>query len=124
VPSGVRGEATGKCGSSAFRGWKNQLISTFHSWLAVFSFWSCAQNHFTIVFFVLRPLQHPINYPPADMSKNLYSDLRLHLGIDSVENSVAKRRNRFIKRYGETDNDPVRFVWLYFLLRLFNFCWL
>ena len=59
-------------------------------------------------FIVRRPLQHPINYPRADMPKNLYSDLRLHLGIDSVENSVAKRRNRFIKRHGETDNEMLR----------------
>ena len=28
-----------------------------------------------------------------------------HFGIESVENLVANRRNRFINRYGETDND-------------------
>ena len=35
---------SGKCGLGAFRRFKNQVISTFHSWLAVFSFWSCAKN--------------------------------------------------------------------------------
>ena len=34
----------------------------------------------------------------------LYSEICLHFGIDSVENLVANRRNRFIKRYGERDN--------------------
>jgi len=38
------------------------------------------------------------------MSKDLYSEIFVHFGIDSVENLVANRRNRFIKRYGETDN--------------------
>jgi len=52
----------------------------------------------------------------------------IHFGIDPVENLVANRRNRFIKRYGETDNYLRQmlpwsgsFHWL-FLLRLFNFC--
>ena len=30
--------------------------------------------------------------------------LSAHFGIESVENLVANRRNRFINRYGETDN--------------------
>ena len=38
------------------------------------------------------------------MSSDLYSEICVHFGIDSVENLVANRRNRFIKRYGETDN--------------------
>ena len=38
------------------------------------------------------------------MSKVLYSEICVHFGIDSVENLIANRRNRFINRYGETDN--------------------
>jgi len=38
------------------------------------------------------------------MSKDLYSGICVHFGIDSVENLIANRRNRFINRYGETDN--------------------
>jgi len=38
------------------------------------------------------------------MSKDLHFEISAHFGIDSVENSVANRRNRFIKRYGETDS--------------------
>ena len=37
------------------------------------------------------------------MSKDLYSEMCVHFGIDSIKNSVDKRRNRFINRYGETD---------------------
>jgi len=35
---------------------------------------------------------------------SLYIEISAHFGIESVENLVADRRNRFIKRYGETDN--------------------
>jgi len=38
------------------------------------------------------------------MSKDLYIDISAHFGIESVENLVDNRRNRFINRYGETDN--------------------
>jgi len=40
------------------------------------------------------------------MSKDLNSEIcvGLHFGIDSVENLVANRRNRFIKRHGEKDD--------------------
>jgi len=38
------------------------------------------------------------------VSKDLYIEISAQFGIDSVENLVANRRNRFIKRYGETDN--------------------
>jgi len=38
------------------------------------------------------------------MSKDLYIELSAHFGIESVENLVANRRNRFINRYGETDS--------------------
>ena len=38
------------------------------------------------------------------MSKDLYIEINAHFGIKSVENLVADRRNRFINRYGETDN--------------------
>jgi len=38
------------------------------------------------------------------MSKDLYSEISAHFGIESVQNLIADRRNRFINRYGETDN--------------------
>jgi len=38
------------------------------------------------------------------MSKDLYIETSAHFGIESVENLIAIRRNRFIKRYGETGN--------------------
>jgi len=38
------------------------------------------------------------------MSKDLYIETSKHFGIKSAENLVAIRRNRFIDRYGETDN--------------------
>jgi len=38
------------------------------------------------------------------MSKDLHCEISAHLGIESVENLVANRRNRFINRHGETDN--------------------
>ena len=37
------------------------------------------------------------------MSKELYCEISAHIGTDSVENLVANRRNRFIKKYGETE---------------------
>jgi len=37
------------------------------------------------------------------MSKDLYVEISAHFGIESVENVIADRRNRFINRYGETD---------------------
>jgi len=33
-----------------------------------------------------------------------YIEISTRCGIESVENLVANRRNRFINRYGETDN--------------------
>ena len=36
-------------------------------------------------------------------SKDLYSEICVHFGIDCVENLVANRPNRFINRYGETE---------------------
>jgi len=38
------------------------------------------------------------------MSKDLYIEISAHFGIESVENLVGNRRNRFIDKYGETDN--------------------
>jgi len=38
------------------------------------------------------------------MSKDLYIEISAHFGIESVENLIADRRNRFINRYGETDD--------------------
>jgi len=38
------------------------------------------------------------------MSNDLYSEICVHFGIDSVENSIANWRNRFINRCDETDN--------------------
>ena len=37
------------------------------------------------------------------MSKDLYVEITAYFGIESVENLIADRRNRFINRYGETD---------------------
>ena len=42
------------------------------------------------------------------MSKDLYIEISAHFGIESVENLIADRRNRFINRYGETDNIYVK----------------
>ena len=42
------------------------------------------------------------------MSEDLYIETSAHFGIESVENLVANRRNRFINRYGETDNIYVK----------------
>jgi len=39
------------------------------------------------------------------MSKDLYIEISAHFGIESVENLVGNRRNRFIDKYGETDNN-------------------
>ena len=36
--------------------------------------------------------------------KDVSIEISAHFGIESVENLVAIRRNRFINRYGETDN--------------------
>ena len=63
------------------------------------------------------------------MSKDLYIEISGHFGIESVENLIADRRNRFINRYGETDNYYlcqmlrwlVQFVWLYFLFIVFAY---
>jgi len=38
------------------------------------------------------------------MSKDLYIEISAHFGIESVENFAVNRRNRFINRYGETDD--------------------
>jgi len=38
------------------------------------------------------------------MSKDLHIEISAHFGIESVENLIANRGNRFINRYGETDN--------------------
>jgi len=38
------------------------------------------------------------------MSNDLYSEICVHVGIDSVKISIANRRNRFINRCDETDN--------------------
>jgi len=38
------------------------------------------------------------------MSKDACIEISAHFGIESVENLVANRRNRFINRCGETDN--------------------
>jgi len=35
------------------------------------------------------------------MSKDLYIEISAHFGIESVENLIANRRNRFINRYGD-----------------------
>ena len=60
------------------------------------------------------------------MSMDLYIEISAHFGIESVENLIADRRNRFINRYGEADNYLcqmlrwlVQFVWLYILFIVF-----
>jgi len=40
------GRSYGKCGFCAFQGLKNQVISTFHGWLAVSSFCGSVKNSF------------------------------------------------------------------------------
>jgi len=63
------------------------------------------------------------------MSKDLYIEISSHFGTESVENVIADRRNRFINRYGETDNYLnvkccadwfICLIVLFYLLRLFN----
>jgi len=58
------------------------------------------------------------------MSKDLYIEISAHFGIESVENSVANRRNRFINRYGETGNYLCQMLrWLVLLSgRTFIYC--
>ena len=36
----------------------------------------------------------------GSMSKDLYIEISAHFGIESAENLVVNRRNRFINRYG------------------------
>jgi len=68
------------------------------------------------------------------MSNDLYIEISAHFGTESVENLIADRRNRFINRYGETDN-YLSLIYLnylshlvhlsdciFYLLSLFNFC--
>ena len=63
------------------------------------------------------------------MSKYLHGEICVYFATDSVENLAANRQNRFINRYGETDNllsmsDVVLIrlaCFAIFLLRLFNF---
>jgi len=53
------------------------------------------------------------------MSKDLYIEISAHFGIESVENLVSNRRNRFINRYGELFMSNIAlmgsYVWMYFL---------
>ena len=55
-----------------------------------------------------RSLQFTINQIVYEIfgatSEDLYIEIIAHFGVESVENLVADRRNRFINRYGETDN--------------------
>jgi len=55
-----------------------------------------------------RSLQFTINQIVYEifgaMSEDLYIEIIAHFGVESVENLVADRRNRFVNRYGETDN--------------------
>ena len=57
------------------------------------------------------------------MSKDIYSEICVHFGIDSVKYLVANRRNRLINNYAETDDYLCRtlrcsgsFVWLNFFI--------
>ena len=58
-------------------------------------------SYFTVWFRILYDDYHKIF---GAMSKDLYIEISAHFGIESVENLIADRRNRFINRYGETDN--------------------
>jgi len=44
--------------------------------------------------------------PHSDLVKNEGARAAVDFGIDSVENLVTNRRNRFVNRYGETGNYP------------------
>ena len=61
------------------------------------------------------------------MSKELSSEICAHFGTCSVENLVANRRNRFINRYGNTDDyfcqifaDPFRLFGCIFYCAFFK----
>jgi len=57
------------------------------------------------------------------MSKDLHSEMCVHFGIDSVENLVANRRNRFNNRYGKTDNYLRQMsCWLVSFVSLYFYC--
>ena len=57
----------------------------------------------------------------GSMSKDLYIEISAHFGIESAENLVVNRRNRFINRYGEADNVALigSFACVYFLFIAF-----
>jgi len=50
------------------------------------------------------PTVPTVSFPPGCVRKDLYIEISAHFGIESVENLIADRRNRFINRHGETDN--------------------
>ena len=81
--------------------------------------------------FFLIPFRYIYRPSPNLTPLYLCIEISAHFGIESVESLVADRRNRFINRYGETDNYLCQMLcWLvhlsdcvFYLLRLFNF-WL
>ena len=52
------------------------------------------------------------------MSKNLCIEISGHFSIESVENFVANRQNRFINRYGETYDNYYLCQMLRWLVRM------
>ena len=62
--------------------------------------------------FLTQRCRHPLQFTINEivykifgaMSKDLYIEISAHFVIESVENLVTNRRNRFINRYDETDN--------------------
>jgi len=62
-------------------------------------------EEFTAFAQTTRPSQPETNVLEKTPSfKDVSIEISAHFGIESVENLVAIRRNRFINRYGETDN--------------------
>jgi len=60
-----------------------------------------AENINSDIYITINKIIHKIF---GAMSKDLYIEISAHFGIESVEKMIADRRNRFINRYGETDN--------------------
>ena len=92
---GVSCGAPGKMWFLVHRGLKNQVISTFHSWLAVLSFRSYAKkSHFTIVG-VHRPLQHPLNDAPGSFRHGVGTSVVELVVSVSVLSSTHARSSTF-----------------------------
>ena len=80
---GPRGRRYGKCSFGKFTSLKNQVISTFHSWLAVLSFHSCAKIHFCNRWGSVDPTA-PLNDAPGRLSSavNNAVEIYTHIAVD------------------------------------------